>query len=218
MTRAIRLQPRRLGRRCLMAAALLGASLASMPRAYADAVGVDAPLQKLYGALQTTMHAGRNTPFQQRFDLLNPVIDQVFDLRTVLRLSVGPKWESLGAEAQGKLLNVYRRFTTATYVANFDKYDGETFRILPGARDNGADRIVNTEIVGSNGDTTRLDYLMRDEQGGWRVVDILLDGSISRVAVQRSDFRKILANGNVDTLIASLRKKISDLSEGALSS
>ena len=39
---------------------------------------------------------------------------------------------------------------------------------------------------------------MRDDNGVWRAVDVLLDGSISRVAVQRSDFRKILANGDAE--------------------
>ncbi len=34
-----------------------------------------------------------------------------------------------------------------------------------------------------------------DDAGGWRIVDVLLDGSISRVAVQRSDFRSLLGNG-----------------------
>ena len=59
---------------------------------------------------------------------------------------------------------------------------------------------------------------MRDGSGAWRAVDVLLEGSISRVAVQRSDFRKILASGDADALIASLRRKIADLSDGALSS
>jgi phospholipid transport system substrate-binding protein len=59
---------------------------------------------------------------------------------------------------------------------------------------------------------------MRDDSAAWRAVDVLLEGSISRVAVQRSDFRKILANGDTDALIASLRRKIADLSDGALSS
>ena len=70
-----------------------------------------------------------------------------------------------------------------------------------------------------NGDPIRLDYVMRDENGKWRAVDVLLDGSISRVAVQRSDFRKILAERRRGCAeIASLRRKISDLSDGALSS
>jgi phospholipid transport system substrate-binding protein len=48
------------------------------------------------------------------------------------------------------------------------------------------------------------------------VVDVLAAGSISRVAVQRSDFRHLLSNGGGDALVASLQRKTSDLSGGAL--
>jgi phospholipid transport system substrate-binding protein len=102
-------------------------------------------------------------------------------------------------------------------VANFNRYDGERFQILPGLRETGSDWIVATQIV-NGGERLRLDYVMRDDSAVWRAVDVLLEGSISRVAVQRSDFRKILANGDTDALIASLRRKIADLSDGALSS
>jgi phospholipid transport system substrate-binding protein len=64
----------------------------------------------------------------------------------------------------------------------------------------------------------RLDYVMRGEGGRWRAVDVLFEGSISRVAVQRADFRKALASGDADALIASLHRKIADLSDGALNS
>jgi phospholipid transport system substrate-binding protein len=182
-----------------------------------DADPLDEPLRALYAALEATMRAGHNTPFPQRFDALAPAVDQAFDLETVLKVSVGLRWDSMVPEVRARLLKAFRRFTIATYVANFDKYDGERFHILPGARDYGSDRIVGTEIV-SGGQHIRLDYIMRDGNGIWRAVDVLLEGSISRVAVQRSDFRKILASGDADALIASLHRKISDLSDGSLSS
>jgi phospholipid transport system substrate-binding protein len=175
------------------------------------------PLQALYAALEAVMRAGHTTPFPQRFGVLAPVVDQVFDLETVLEVSVGLRWDSIDAATRAQLLRIYRRFTVATYVANFNNYGGEQFQILPGTRDAGSDRIVGTEIV-TGGDRLRLDYVMRDGNGVWRAVDVLLEGSISRVAVQRSDFRKVLANGDADALIASLRRKIADLSDGALSS
>jgi phospholipid transport system substrate-binding protein len=56
---------------------------------------------------------------------------------------------------------------------------------------------------------------MRDGGSGWRAVDVLADGSISRVAVQRSDFRRLLAQGGAQALVASLRSKSADLSDGA---
>jgi phospholipid transport system substrate-binding protein len=179
---------------------------------------LDHPLRDLHNALEAAMRAGRTTPFSQRFDTLAPVLDQVFDLKTVLRVSIGSRWEGMDDDVRRRLLKAYRRFTVATYVANFDKYDGEHFEILPGARDAGTDRIVGTEIVTEAGEHLRLDYVMRDDNGTWRAVDVLLEGSISRVAVQRSDFRRILAKGDADALIASLRRKIADLSGGALNS
>jgi len=70
--------------------------------------------------------------------------------------------------------------------------------------------------VQANGTPVRLDYVMRRGPQGWRAVDVLLDGSISRVAVQRSDFRSLITQGDAGALIASLNKKIADLSGGTL--
>ncbi|MGD0104751.1 MAG: ABC transporter substrate-binding protein [Rhodopila sp.] len=178
---------------------------------------LDQPLQELHNALEAMMRAGNRPPFPSRFDALAPVVDEVFDLETVLKVSVGPHWDNMDSDVRMRLLNAYRRFTIATYVANFSRYHGERFEIMPGARDSGADRIVGTEIVSVGGGRLRLDYVMR-MSGTWRAVDVLLQGSISRVAVQRSDFRNILAIGDADALITSLHRKIADLSDGTLTS
>jgi phospholipid transport system substrate-binding protein len=201
-------------RRSLLVAGLwVAATAVIIPVRYARAGGAiapDKPLRALHTALEATMRAGE--------DALAPVVDQVFDLTTVLKISVGPRWDSIDDDLRARLLKAYRRFTVATYVASFDKNDSARFQILPDVRDAGTDRIVSTEIVDAEGQHTRLDYVMRNDNGTWRIVDVLLDGSISRVAVQRSDFRRILAAGNVDALIASLQRKTADLSGGALSS
>ncbi len=208
----------RLTRRSLLPSALAAALIATRTARAQGGGDIGQPLTDLYAGLESAMRAGHSVPFVQRFDALAPVVDRAFDLDTVLRVSVGMRWDAMDPEAQARLLKAFRRFTVATYVANFDKYDGERFQVLPGSRASGTDRIVRTEMVSSGGNRMRLDYLMRDDGGTWRIVDVLLDGSISRVAVQRSDFRKILAGGDADALIASLHRKVADLSEGALSS
>jgi phospholipid transport system substrate-binding protein len=71
-------------------------------------------------------------------------------------------------------------------------------------------------MVKISGDATELDYVMKQTPLGWKVIDVLAGGSISRVAVQRSDFRRILSNGGGDALLTSLRRKTSDLSGAAL--
>jgi phospholipid transport system substrate-binding protein len=57
---------------------------------------------------------------------------------------------------------------------------------------------------------------MRQNGKGWKAVDVLADGSISRVAVQRSDFRRLVSRGGAQALIESLNQKTADLSGGAL--
>jgi phospholipid transport system substrate-binding protein len=203
--------------------AALGLALAALvgtPRRLLalDPAEVTAPIRALNDGLIAVMRAGKRVPFNDRFRTLAPAIDRAFDLPGILQLSVGPRWSGIDPVQQDTLLKAFRRFTVASYVANFDSYDGERFDIAPSLRASGADQVVGTTIVPAKGDPIRMDYVMRQEGAAWKAVDVLLDGTISRVAVQRSDFRALLAKGGAAALIVSLQAKIVDLAGGALES
>ena len=57
---------------------------------------------------------------------------------------------------------------------------------------------------------------MHRTASGWMAVDVLVDGTISRVAVQRSDFRSVLDDGGALALIQSIGRKVSSLSDGQM--
>ena len=184
-----------------------------------DMPGPDAPIAALNQGLMAIMRAGKTTPFIERFQQLAPLIDQTFDLPAILRACVGLRWSGLSAADQAALLKAFRTFTIASYVANFDEYNGERFVIGTNIRAVGEDEIVPTSIVpGNGGAPTEIDYVMHIGHDGWRAVDVLLDGTISRVAVQRSDFRSLLGDGGATPLIDSLRRKAATLSDGAIPS
>ena len=133
----------------------------------------------------------------------------------MLAASIGPSWNALPDDQKTSLRAAFRRYTVASYAANFDSYTGQTFQIAPAVRNIGdAGLIVQTRIVPTDGPTTQLDYVMRNGPAGWKVVDVLADGSISRVAVQRSDFRHLLTSGGVAALMAGLQHTIASLSGG----
>jgi phospholipid transport system substrate-binding protein len=209
-------------RRAVLGLALAG--LVAAPRRFwaADASpvadDVTAPIQALNDGLVGVMRAGKPTPFRERFHTLAPTVDRAFDLAGILRVSVGLRWSDVEAAQQASLLQVFRRFTVASYVANFDSYAGERFAIAPTLRAIGTDQVVSTTLVPASGEAVRIDYVMRREDAPWKIVDVLLDGTISRVAVQRSDFRGVLARGGAPALIASLERKVVDLAGGALES
>lgn len=204
----------RVGRRGVVAAACaIFIGLAAPVRA-ADESPVIKPIQDLIAGLLDVMKAGRATPFEKRYDLLSPVIDHTFDLRAILEESVGPNWASLPDDQKQMLMDAFRRYTIASYVNSFDNFNGQRFEISPDTRSVGTEQVVQTKIIPKSGDRHSLDYVMRRTNDGWRVVDVLADGSISRVAVQRSDFRRLLNRGGATALAQSLRSKSANLSDG----
>ncbi len=171
-----------------------------------------APIEALDKGLAQAEKTG-SEPFQKRFDALAPVVDQAFNLPQILQTIVGLRWSQIPADQQAKLLAVFRAFTVATYVSNFNGGNA-TFRILPETRAVGNDKIVQTEIVQPQGDPVRIDYVMRQGANGWQAVDVLQQGTISQAAVQRSDFRSLLNDGGAPKLIASLQQKVDAMSAG----
>ena len=173
--------------------------------------GPEAPIVAFNAGLLAGMKSGRAAPFATRAAALAPVVERTFDLRTILQTSVGPGWGRFSVAQQVDILAAFRAFTVASWVGNFDSFVGETLEILPAGRKVGNDEVVATRIVPPKGAATRLDYVMRQGPAGWQAVDILVDGAISRVAVQRSDFRTLLKDGDPAALIASLRDRAAGL-------
>ena len=202
-----------MNRRSLLALALLAPFAARA----ADLPAPAAPIAALNDGLVRIARAGRSTPFASRVQILQPLVEQAFDLPLILQNSVGLQWSSFTPQQKQDLLDAFTRWTIATWVANFDTDNGDSFQILPDTRTVGADQVVQTRLVPKSGEPTRLDYVMRNTGGAWKAVDILVDGSISRVAVQRSDFRSLLRGGNPAALIANLRDKAASLAAGSKS-
>ena len=185
--------------------------VALRPYAHADSTAV-ATIHQLTDGLVQVMKAGRATPFSQRFDMLAPVIDRIFDLTAILKASVGATWDTLPRDQQTTLLKAFRRYTVASYVNGFDE-NNEHFVVAPEPRIDGTEQIVRIQVISDSGEEHKLDHVMQRGPAGWRVVDILADGAISRVAVQRSDFRQLMRQGGASALAQSLEIKSADLSD-----
>jgi phospholipid transport system substrate-binding protein len=174
------------------------------------------PIEQLDDALLVAMKAGR-APFTERYGTLAPVIEQVFNLETLLATSIGVAWRTLPGSQKAVLVTVFRRYIVSSYVANFDNYNGQTFQVLSAVRAVGnGDVVVQSRLLRIDRPPLALDYIMRRGIEGWQAVDVLTDGSISRVAVQRSDFRDLMTTGGAGALAASLEHKVASLSGGML--
>jgi phospholipid transport system substrate-binding protein len=83
----------------------------------AMASDITAPIEQLDAGLLQVMKAGKAAPFQQRYDILAPLVTRAVELDGILQGAVGLTWASLPPAQQVALKTAFQRYPVATYVA-----------------------------------------------------------------------------------------------------
>lgn len=205
--RIVRTKRAILGLMALFSAPAALSSTALIAPAFAQSAAVT-PINDLYAVLGQIQSPASGSA-EARAQIVAPVIDRSFDLSTVLHNSIGMRYTTLSADEQSKLLTAFRQFTIARYVSSFKKGGDAKFTVSPTTRPapTGGSTIVNTTIGDGSDSSTAINYVMMPSGGGYRIVDILLNGHISQVAAQRADFSSTLARGGADALVTLLNRK-----------
>jgi phospholipid transport system substrate-binding protein len=169
-------------------------------------------IAELYSVLQTTMKHGAALGMKGRMDALQPVLERVYNLPMMTRLSVGIDWVKATPDQQKALIAAFTRFSVATYASRFKAYDGEEFKVL-GVKQNGTDKIVETTLTPAGDRPITLNYRMRQETPAspWQIIDVFVDGTISEMATRRSEFSAVIRNEGIPALIATLNDRADKL-------
>jgi phospholipid transport system substrate-binding protein len=192
----------------LAPAALLGVAWLTPALAAAEPQQV---VERLNAVLLDVMRKAADLGYEGRYQELEPVIQESYDFPFMIRIAVGPAWRELEEDQRGRIIELFTEMSIATYAARFDGYDGERFEILgnePAPRDT---VLVHSRIVLSEDEPVELSYLLKEFDGAWRIIDVLLDARYSELARQRAEFAAVLRNGGVPDLVATLQRKIAQL-------
>lgn len=192
------------------AASLAAAMMTAGVMAHAEDAAV-APVQSFYDTLVSTMKQGKALGIKGRYEKLKPVVEASFDMPGMTRLSVGPAWNTMSEADHKALTAALTRYTVASYAANFKSFGGEKFTVEPAPKDRNADKVVFSKLVAGS-DTIPFNYLMRKNGASWKVIDIYLNGFVSQMAKQRSDFASTVNAGGAP----ALEKKINSLADGLM--
>jgi phospholipid transport system substrate-binding protein len=196
--------------RAVILSLALAAGLAAAP-ASADPVSPQMVVQSLYDTLLGVMKGSKDLGFAGRYERLKPAIEAAYNLPLMSRLSIGPQWQSLTQEQQEKMAVAFDAFTIATYANRFDDYSGEKFEVLPETTPSSGGVIVQTRLVKGNGEPVTLNYLMRESDGRWQIIDVFLSGTISELATRRSEFTSVMRRDGAQGLLQLLDRRVAEL-------
>ena len=172
-----------------------------------------AMIETFHAGLLEIMKEAKVLGFQGRIDRLAPLMRETFDLDFMASKTVGRHWKKLSDEEKARWAETFARFTTANYAGRFTGYTGEEFVTLGVENAARGTRNVLTKIVVPEGEDVQLNYRVIKRDGTWKIIDVYLNGTVSELALRRSEYSSALKREGFDSLMASIEDKIADLKE-----
>jgi len=152
--------------------------------------------------------------FAGRYRVLDPVMTASYDIPFMAELILGRQWKSLSPEQQKRWVETFSRLTVSTYADRFDAYSGERFEVGAVEPATQGTSMVRTILVRTDGDPVKLDYRMRQNAGAWRIIDVYLSGTVSELALRRSEYSALMRRDGFDALLAAVGEKIAAAEAG----
>ena len=173
-------------------------------------------ISDFHGSLLAVMKNAKSLSAKERYKQLEPAIDLTFSFDFMIKLASGTSWKKISRQNKGNLAQAFRRMSIATYAYRFKGYSGQRFVTTGTASGVRGTQLVLTNIISpqenKRPNIVKLTYVTKKFGSSWRVIDILLNGSISELSVRHSEYRAILRGPDgASTLVKTLNKKADEL-------
>ena len=170
-----------------------------------------AVIERLHQSLIETMKDAQKLGIGGRYNQLQPILEKSFDFERMIAIAAGSYWTSADEAQRRRLLDAFTELSITTYAARFNAFSGESFDML-GQRQGPRDTtLVDTRLNRTDGPPVPITYVMAERDGEWRIVDVLLDKSISELAVRRSEYNQVLRTSGTEGLSETLDEKTAQL-------
>jgi len=136
------------------------------------------------------------------------VLESYFDLAYIGRATLGSYWNQATPQQRERFLKASASVEARSYAERFGQYRGQTItvgRINP--KGSGVS-IVDSRLTQTSGDPVTVQWEVRNEGQGLRIVDVRTEG-VSMAMTRRADFVSYIRNhgGQVEPLIDELEAR-----------
>ena len=187
-----------------------------LPNSHAAEIPPSKVIGEFHNSLLEVMKNAKSLSAKDRYKKLEPAIDRAFGFGFMIKLASGTSWNKINSQYKDDLEKAFRRMSIATYAYRFKDYSGQRFVTTGTTSGVRGTRLVLTNIVSpqenKRDEIIKLTYVTKKFGSSWKVIDILLNGSISELSVRHSEYRAILRNINGASILSkTLNKKADEL-------
>jgi len=205
-------------RRCYLFMVMLAFSLGGAPAMAADAVsgkhGDHEAFAHNYAQTVLAIIQDTKKSYADRKEVLRTAFAKSVDINWIAKFVLGKQWANATDDQRERYTALYRKFLTETYVANFAENPDKRIRDIKiygvNSEDDSPeehDFTVRTEMQLADQENLKVNYLVREEDGHYKVRDFSIE-NVSLIATHRSEFGALAASGGVEGVIQHLEKAL----------
>lgn len=197
----------------LAAVAAVGVVLAFAAPGRGAVSGAAGVIDGLDASLLDVLKQADALGYQGRLAKLQQILDGAYDMEFMAEKCLGTHAKTLTPAERAQWTASFRTLMAANWAARFDAYEGQTFTRIdeePGANDT---VVVRTKVT-SPKEEVQLSYRLRETPAGWQIIDLYLNGTVSELALRRSEYASVLERDGFAALITTVDAKIADLAAG----
>lgn len=200
-----------------LAPLLLAGAVAAAPVAnpeQATAAARNALSETVDEVLEALRNPETDTDTDARLLRLEEITNRRFDFSRMTKLVLGRNRKKLSEEQQVEFQHEFKRHLTITYGRRIEGFAEEQIEIGAARLERNGDVTVKTKIVGGSADGLLVDYRLRESDGSWGIIDVVIEG-VSLVQNFRAQIQDIVSSKGADQLIAELRAKNESSTSGS---
>ncbi len=144
---------------------------------------------------------------EKRETYFRNLLAQDLDIPLIARFAIGSHWRSASPGQRQSYIKVFMDYLVQTYSRRLGGAEVTQFHIIDAKPLGKKDYLVRTAVV-SDGGPARADWRLRESDGGYRIIDLSIEG-ISMAVTMRQDFTSVIRQKGLDGLVAILKKRVS---------
>jgi len=147
---------------------------------------------------------------EQRRAQLRSLAEPHLDLPVMARSALDTHWQDLSDSQRRDFIQLFTAFIEDAYLNRIQGYLDLKFTFV-GQTINGTDHAqVDTYVVQTNGDTTKLNFELELKGEEWRIYDVKING-VSMIGNYRIQFDRVIKEQGFDALMSKLGRKQKEL-------
>ncbi|HEX9454158.1 MAG TPA: ABC transporter substrate-binding protein [Candidatus Binatia bacterium] len=135
---------------------------------------------------------------------LNLIYDR-FDFSEMTKRALGSHWKGLGQNEQREFVEAFTQKLLMAYGRTVRASGDEKIQFKRETLDGKFAR-VETKVVSGNGEELPIDYQLQENDGQWKVYDMVID-QISIVNNYRAQFERVIAKSSLKELLVRMKQQ-----------